>query len=400
MTPSADPSATGHTVASPRHEALPLPPARLHGAKPAYTTRHVDLTPAVQLRTGVEPRLGDLVLATVTEVGHHSKIELPDGRRAALFPGDEVVVAYGHRYAPDQFEAAMPTDLGPCELVAAGGVAARVLSAHGRMNPPTCLEPVGLLTDGAGERMGLHLGMPEPVASPQPEDRPLTLAVVGASMNAGKTTTAAHVVRGLRLAGIRVGAAKITGTGAGGDLWQLTDAGAYPVYDFTLAGLPSTYQAGHARVREVFVSLNDRLAADGCEAVVLEIADGVYQEETAELISDSIFDTRVDAVIFAASDALGAVAGLGWLRERDIAPLALAGVLSSSPLATREAETATGVKVWGLQQLAEPQLAAELVTKLRDGRRPDPVPAPDPHRERELARHSQQDAGDQPARAV
>ncbi|MBA3311291.1 MAG: DUF1611 domain-containing protein, partial [Nocardioidaceae bacterium] len=225
------------------HQLLPLPVTRLRAAKPAYTTRHVDLAAATQLLTGVEPHVGGFVLATVSEVGHHTKIELPDGRRASLFPGDEVVVAYGHRYAPDQFEAIMPSDLGACELVAAGGVAARVLSAHGRMRPATSLQPVGLLTDSAGRRMGLHLGVPAGVAPPRPEDRPLTIAVVGASMNAGKTTTAAYLARGLRGAGLQVGAAKTTGTGAGGDVWQLTDAGAYPVYDFTLSGLPSTYQA-------------------------------------------------------------------------------------------------------------------------------------------------------------
>jgi hypothetical protein len=38
---------------------------------------------------------------------------------------DAIIVAYGHRYAPDQFEAYVPEDLGPCHLVAGGGVAAR-----------------------------------------------------------------------------------------------------------------------------------------------------------------------------------------------------------------------------------------------------------------------------------
>lgn len=373
---------------------------RIDLAKRAYTTRHVDLDAATHLMTGVEPRNGDLVLATVSEVGHHTKIELPEGRRAALFPGDEVIVAYGNRYAPDQFEATIPADLGPCELVAAGGVAARVLSAHGRMNPATCLEPVGLLTDGLGRRMGLHLGVPAQVQPLRPENRPLTIAVVGSCMNAGKTTTAAHLARGLRLAGLQVGAAKTTGTGAGGDVWLLTDAGAYPVYDFTLAGLPSTYQAGADVVRDIFTSLHDRLTVDGCDAVVLEIADGVYQQETSALISDPVFADRVDAVIFASSDALGAVAGLSWLQERGIAPVALSGVLSSSPLATREAEAVTGFEVWGLQQLADPQFATDLVTRLRDGRAPVPVSAPDPRVEREFAHRSQQDAGDQPAHAV
>lgn len=82
------------------------------------------------------------------------------------------------------------------------------------MRPATTLSPVGLLTREDGSRLRLITG-PAP-AGDQP--RPVTIAVVGASMNAGKTTTAAHLVRGLRQSGLRVGAAKTTGTGAGGDI--------------------------------------------------------------------------------------------------------------------------------------------------------------------------------------
>ena len=43
------------------------------------------------------------------------------------------------------------------------------------------------------------------------------LIVAGTAMNAGKTTAAARLIKGLQRAGLRVGAAKVTGTGAGGD---------------------------------------------------------------------------------------------------------------------------------------------------------------------------------------
>lgn len=385
------------TVPAPPETALPSRPvttrldrARLQRAKASYTTRHVDLDRATGLLAGVRPAVGDLVLAAVTSIGQHPKIEGQDGRRASLFPGDEVVVAYGHRYAPDQFEASVPDDLGPCDLVAAGGIAARVDNAHGKMQPPTTLAPVGLLTKADGSRLRLASG-----STPRPATaRPVTIAVVGAAMNAGKTTTAAHLVRGLRRAGLRVGAAKTTGTGAGGDIWLLGDAGAYPVYDFTWAGLPSTYRAGADEVRRVFTTLNDRLVEDGCEVVVLEIADGVYQEETSELVADPAFVERVDGVLFAACDALGAAAGVAWLYDHDRAPLALSGVLSSSPLATREAEAATGHEVWGLSHLEDPDLARELFDRLgsgRDARAAMPSADAPPAREQELASHTAPD---------
>ncbi len=345
----------------------PLSPRRLRSAKAAYTTRNVDLDAAVSLLTGVSPCVGDLVLARVIQIGQHQKIELPHGRRASLFPNDEIVVAYGNRYAPDQFEAEMPLDLGRCELAAAGGLASRVISSHGKMVEPTCIEPIGLLIDAQGDRVNLSTGvLPAPIGIKPP--RPLTIAVVGASMNSGKTTTAAHLIRGLRQAGINVGAAKTTGTGAGGDVWLMSDAGGFPVYDFTNAGYPSTYLLEPETIRDIFTGLTDRLAADGCEAIVLEVADGVFQQETATLLADPVFAERVDAVIFASYDALGATAGVRWLGERGLTPVAVSGVLSSSPLATREAEAATGHDVWNMTRLSDPRAARALYDGLLTNR--------------------------------
>ncbi len=347
---------------------LELDRQRLERAKHAYTTRHLDLSGARFLLTEREPRRGDVVLARIEEIGQHTKIEQRDGRRASLFVGDEVVVAYGDRYAPDQFEAAIPSDLGPCELVAAGGLAARVQEAHGKMDPATSLYPLGLLADADGTAINLRDGALSVDPKTVPSDRPVTIAVVGASMNSGKTTVAAHLVRGLWTAGLRVGAAKTTGTGAGGDVWLLGDAGAFPVYDFTSAGLPSTYRVEPAEIVRVFCELTDRLAADGCEVVVLEIADGLYQQETAALLQDPAFAGRVDALIFASYDAVGADAGNGWLEKCGLPPLALSGVLSSSPLATREAERVTGRQVWGLERLADGEAARQMHQDLSNGR--------------------------------
>ena len=44
-------------------------------------------------RSNVVPRAGDLVLARVAGIGHHSGLELAHGRRAALFVGDEISYA-------------------------------------------------------------------------------------------------------------------------------------------------------------------------------------------------------------------------------------------------------------------------------------------------------------------
>ena len=341
----ADP-ATGHS------HCEPLTGERLARAKSAYSTRRVDLIAAINLLRddALQPCAGDLVLARVEKLGQHSRIELSNGRRAQLYPGDEIIVCYGNRYAPDQFEAVVPDHLGDCALVAAGGIAAQLLSRHSGMKRPTTIRPLGLLADAQGRRLNLiDWALPR---IPSSLHRPYTLAVVGAAMNAGKTTTAANLIRGLVQTGQRVSAAKVTGTGAGGDRWTLLDAGAERVLDFTDAGYASTYQVPLPQIETILHQLTAHLAVEPFDTLVLEVADGLFQIETAQLLASPAFARRVDGIVFAASDALGARAGVEWLQRYPLPVLAVSGLLTASPLACREAATATGLPVLTQDQLA------------------------------------------------
>jgi hypothetical protein len=144
LRPSDPPDGDALRSGPPRLPDPAVPPNRLRRVKFAYTTRHVDHDAIAGLLTGaLRPRAGDLVLARVDELGQHKRLELGDGRRSFLFPGDEIVVCYGNRYAPDQFEAEVPDDLSPCQLVAAGGVAARELSRHVSMSGRRASRPWG-----------------------------------------------------------------------------------------------------------------------------------------------------------------------------------------------------------------------------------------------------------------
>jgi hypothetical protein len=340
---------------------------RLAAAKTAYPLHRVDLERASTLLTSdVAPRAGDVVLARVEKVGQHAKIELTTGRRATLFVGDEIIVCYGNRYAPDQFEAVVPGDLGQCHLVAAGGIAARALSKHGSVRSPTVIKPLGLLGDGLGRRLNLtDAALEKPEHDGTCSHRPLTVAVVGSSMSAGKTATAANLIRGLVTSGMRVGAAKVTGTGAGADVWLMRDAGADPVVDFTDAGMASTYLASIEQIEEGMNTLLCHLCTARVDVIVFEVADGLYQGETAGLLSSGYFESAVDGVIFAAGDALAAAAGVEWLKQHNLPIWALSGVITLAPLAVREVQRATGLPVLDSQMLRDPAIAANLEQQAR-----------------------------------
>jgi len=337
---------------------VPLTAAMLASGKSAYSTRRIPRSAMKTLITGErQPRSGDLVLAEIVRLGQHRRIELASGRRAHLHPGDRVILAYGNRYAPDQFEAYVPDDLGPCHMVAAGGIAARQHSKHSAVKDATEIRPLGLLGNEDGQPLNLaDWCLPEREFG----NRPLTLAVLGTSMNAGKTTTAAHLIRGLRRAWLRVGAAKITGTGAGGDVWLMQDSGAEPVFDFTDAGHASTFGLAPQALRRIAATLTGHLAEAGTEVIVLEIADGLLQQETAALLSCDWFRNRVDGILFAAGDALGAKAGVELLQQHRLPVLAVSGALTASPLTTAEARRVLPCPVLSKQELG----AADVLERL------------------------------------
>lgn len=332
---------------------------RLARAKKSFVCRRATLERVHAISSALRPNAGDLVLATVTEVGHHARLESPEGRRAQLYAGDEIVVAFGARYAPDQFEAIVPEDLGPCDLVAGGGIAAREVARHARVRKPTAIKPIGILIDGSGVALNVAQFALQP-REQHPRARNL-VAVVGTSMNAGKTTAAANLIRGLTNGGLRVGACKVTGTGSGGDIWSMRDAGAVAALDFTDVGFATTAGADTEAIDRGALALVAELEAEDIDIVVAEIADGLLQQETAALLTaPSGFVSRIDALLLAAADSMGALAGAEWLRAHNLPLRAVTGLVTASPLGTREAQSQLPVEVVNSKTLADAEVAARM----------------------------------------
>ena len=343
-----------------RVELESIDATRLARAKAGFSTRRVPKDDMRTLVTGdVRPRAGDVVLARIERVRQHKNLELVTGRKAHLEPGDEVIIACGNRYAADQFEGFVPERLGPAHLIAAGGVAAVEAKRARRMRPPTSITLLGLVGDASG--LPLNLAS---YALPAPEvqgTRPPVIAVFGTSMNSGKTTAVSFLCRGLTAAGFKVGYAKLTGTGAGHDYWRVLDSGARAVVDFTDVGLVSTYRTPISVLELTSVNLIGHLVLQGCDRIVVEIADGLLQDETAALIRSNAFHALIDRVIFTAGDAMSAVGGVRVLTEHGFDVAGVSGLLTASPLPFREATGEVGVPVLRNGDLANPETAARLV---------------------------------------
>jgi molybdopterin-guanine dinucleotide biosynthesis protein len=340
--------------------------ARIARAARAYAVRRARGEALRALRSDLAPRSGDLVLARVTKLGQHFRLHLPNGRSKSLWPGDEIVVAYADRYAPSQFEAHVPSELGPCHLAASGGIAARVVASNAKLGKrPTELEPIGLIcADAAAPAWN--------VADFAARDLPhaprtiTTLAVVGSAMDSGKTSALAHLAKGVSRLGVRVGYAKLTGTAAGGDPWLLVDAGADPVLDFTDLGFASTSRIATPVLERVCGQLVLQLQRAGAEVALLEIADGLFQPETAALLVSPRVRALLDGTLYASVDALGAAHGASLLRAQGHRLLGLTGMLATAPLLVREAQAATDLSVYDRSELSDPSVAAKLLAAARE----------------------------------
>jgi len=307
---------------------------RASNVKRAYTTRRV---PALKMQTlvsgDVKPVTGNLLLARVEQLGKHRKIERINGRRAFMLPGDEILVCYGNRYAPDQFEALVGDDLGLCDLVASGGIAAHEINRHDRMIPATKIMPIGLV----GDVNGRPINIVDYCVDLHVPSQPITVVLVlGTAMNSGKTYTAASIVWGLKENGFRVAGIKATGTGSGGDLWMMKDMGADVVMDFTDAGFASTYMIPDREIEQAVLGLIAQAARRRCAFAVVEIADGLNHTETATLIRSQKLRSMTKGVVFAAHDSLGAQAGYRELLALGYSVLGVSGQVTRSPLAMRE----------------------------------------------------------------
>ena len=304
-----------------------------------YALRRIpEASLASLLPSSDSPQPGDVALAQLEAIGKNATMELANGRRHTLHKGDLFAVVFGNRYATLQFEGYARANGDCCDLLSMAGLCGLVESKHASVAEPTKLRLLG----GIGDVKGCPLRLGDFVLPAAPAAvHPRVVLVCGSSMDVGKTHAAASLIIGLQRKGHCVAGVKLTGTAAGRDTWNMLDAGACVALDFIDGGYPSTYLCTVEELLELYDLLINHAVLQGAEWVVVEIADGLLQRETAALLQAAGFRASVDAWILAASDSLAAAGAVSMLGGWGIRPIAISGRVSMSPLCIRETEAAT-----------------------------------------------------------
>lgn len=326
---------------------------------------------SMDIPTNYWPEAGDVGIFEVIHIGKHYNVQSDSKHKIAIVQGDNIMAVFGTRYATSQFEGYVPKHVNQeLHILGAGGIIGVIESMHEKYKDigPTKMRIVGLALDRDGRVINTKKMM-QPTLVPFSGKAPSATRVIlslGSSMDSGKTTTAAYLVRGLKNAGMNVAYVKLTGTVYTKDADFAWDLGADAIADFGDYGFPSTYLCTQEELLSLYETLMAKVLPCQPDYVIVEIADGLYQRETKMLLTNYQFISTVEKVIFSAGDSLAAINGINLLNTWGIQPFLLSGLLTASPLLIKEVQENTKVPVFTIEELANWEKISILFAKSTD----------------------------------
>jgi hypothetical protein len=295
---------------------------------PLHLSRALEIFPS-----NGTPRAGDVVVVRVlTDNATYNMLELPTGRLAKVNPGDVVAGVLGRRRALKGFVGDVPETVkagDELHLLNLGGVIGQCSGHHSSLNDAIKVEVLGLATNGGGEIKNIGdaaLPARETLGSTAP-----LVVIAGACMNSGKTYAATEIIQQATRSGLRVAAAKLSGIACLRDTLNMQDHGAIATASFLDCGLPST--VGAADLAPVAKAIISRLNESAPDLIVIELGDGILGGYSVESIfEDQELRAAMSALVFCASDYVGAWGGIELFRRRGIKVDLVAGSVTDSKM--------------------------------------------------------------------
>lgn len=293
---------------------------------------------------------GVVAVKVLNSRNSYNQIELPSGRFSTVKPGDILAVALGHRKALFGYSGYLPKSVksgDKLNLLNLGGVLGVCDSINPDLGEPFVCEVLGqiLTFPFLGERIGVpaHIKQNAIPISDRLETKGIPIvAVVGTTMNAGKTAATCALVQSFTHKGLRVAAAKTTGVSLRRDILAMEDAGAKQISIFTDLGIVTTTPDVTPNATRTIIS---QLAAHNPDIILLELGDGLLGLYGVDTILDDLeIRKNISAVMLAASDPVAAWGGVKLLKERHSLPTTVVtGPATDNSAGTRIIEKQAGV---------------------------------------------------------
>jgi hypothetical protein len=326
--------------------------------KIASVTSRLALDPHAVLGEEIPAVAGTVVAARVLDAKQtYNTLEDVHGRMVALHPGDVIAGALGHRDALYGHAGVVPDAVAVGDvlrLLNLGGVIGQTDGTASTLEEPFKLEILGSVLEFPyfGRRVGLPAQVARaalPARVPDPAELPPLVALVGTSMDAGKTTAAAALVRALVRRGLTVAAGKLTGVSLRRDVLMMQDCGARPVAIFTDFGVVTTSRENAVAAAHALVA---HLAESRPDLIVLEMGDGLLGTYGVNaLLADEPLPSRLSAIVLCAQDPVGAWGAVQLLDARyGLRPSLICGRITDTPVGARYCTEALGIPAWNALQ--------------------------------------------------
>jgi hypothetical protein len=289
-------------------------------------------------------RAGDaVVVRALSESATYNQLELVTGRLAKINPGDVIAGVLGSRRALKGFVGDVPETVAAGDelhLLNMGGVIGLCTGHHSSLSDAIRVEVVGLVYDEAARVRNIG-DAALPLRERLGASAPLVI-IAGACMNSGKTYAATELIRRATAAGMRVAAGKLSGVAALRDTLNMADHGAVATASFLDCGLPSTVGVGD--LAPVAKSIVGKLNESAPDLIVIELGDGILGGYSVESVfDDAELRGAMGALIYCASDYVGAWGGIELLKRRGLTVDLLAGSVTDSQMGEDYIEGEFGV---------------------------------------------------------
>ena len=326
-------------------ETAPPQVSIIDADKIGSATSPLGLAKTVAVADGVEaPVAGDVVaVRALTDSATYNMLELPTGRLAKINPGDILLGVLGRRRALKGFVGDVPATLQAGDhlhLLNMGGVIGLCTGHHSSLGDAIKVEVIGVVCDEEGRALNIA-DAALALRSTLGQTAPIVM-IAGTSMNSGKTYAATELIKQATRAGLKIAAAKLSGVACLRDTFNMSDHGAVATASFLDCGLPSTVGADDLApiAKAVIARLNECVP----DVIVVELGDGILGGYSVESIfEDAELREATVALIFCASDYVGAWGGIELFRRRGIAVDLIAGSVTDSRMGQEYVEREFGV---------------------------------------------------------
>ena len=289
-------------------------------------------------------KAGDVVVVrALTDSATYNMLELPTGRLAKINPGDLLIGVLGRRRALKGFVGDVPASLesgDQLHLLNMGGVIGLCTGHHSSLGDAIKLEVIGLVCDENGRVQNIA-DAALPVRTSLGDSAPIVM-IAGTSMNSGKTYAATELIKQATRAGLRVAAGKLSGVACLRDTLNMADHGAVTTASFLDCGMPSTVDVADLApaAKAIIAKLNEV----NPDLIVIELGDGILGGYSVDTVfADFELIDATAAIVFCASDYVGAWGGIELLRRRGVEVDVISGSVTDSKMGEDYVKTQFGV---------------------------------------------------------